>query len=128
MRVLFLEDNELFIEAMLLVFRRAKWTPVHLNTVSAAKNIFDENNFDVVITDLHLAEDGGGSNSGLDFLHYVRERKQSRIPVIVTTGLDLTSEEDILQQGADLFFFKPNIKATPFIQQIKTLVETKKRA
>jgi hypothetical protein len=79
-----------------------------------------------VITDLHV-ENRPGSNlaSGLDLVYYIRDRLKSPIPLVVTTGLELISEPDIIKYGADLFFYKASLNPYDFMAKINELVRTK---
>ncbi len=122
-RILFLEDNPYFIEALMDEFRSLSWPVTHITNIREAKEHFSNEEFDLVISDLHLQDiETGAPNSGLDFIHYIRQRKKSKVPIIVTTGLELISEESIVENEVDLFFYKSELDLKKFISSIKNLI------
>jgi DNA-binding response OmpR family regulator len=123
LRILFLEDNIYFVEALMEVFERLGWLVTHVTSVKSAKDIFSDEKFDLVISDLHLQDlETGTPNSGLDLVHYIRRRRKSQIPLIVTTGLELISKESLLENEVNLFFYKSEFDIKQFIASIEKLV------
>lgn len=123
-RILFLEDNVYFVEAMMEVFSGLGWMVTHVTSVKTAKDIFSEESFDLVISDLHLQDaETGAPNSGLDLIHHIRHRKKSKIPLIVTTGLELISKESMTDNEVNLFFYKSEFDVKTFISSIEKLVQ-----
>ena len=122
LKVLFLEDNDLFVEAINCIFEEQGWIVSHITSVKAAKELFNNKEFDLVISDLHLKDlETGAPNSGLDLVHHIRQRKRSKVPIVVTTGLELVSKETLLDNDINLFYYKSNFDVKTFISNINDL-------
>lgn len=122
MKILFVEDNALFAEALLATVAKAKFSFTTVSSISDAKKAFDSDNYDIVITDIHLKPTPEDSHSsGMDLIHYIRQRKKSSVPIVVTTGLELIEEQDILESGADIFFHKEKLQQEEFLTIIDYL-------
>ncbi len=125
LRVLFLEDNDLFVEAISEIFNQQGWIVTHISSVKLAKELFNTAEFDLVISDLHLKDqETGAPNSGLDLVHHIRQRKRSKIPIVVTTGLELVSKDTLLDNDINLFYYKSNFDVKTFISNIHDLFKS----
>lgn len=115
MKILFVEDNNDFAEALMMTLPKSQFEVTAVDTVSAAIKLFENNEYDVVITDIHLKPTAEAThNSGMDLIYFIRKRKKSRVPIVVTTGLELIEEESILESGADIFFHKEKLQEEDF--------------
>lgn len=122
LKILFLEDNDLFVDAINEIFEQQGWLVTHVTSVKLAKELFNTGEFDLVISDLHLKDlETGAPNSGLDLVHHIRHRKRSKIPIVVTTGLELVSKDTLLDNDINLFYYKSNFDVKNFISNIHDL-------
>jgi nitrogen-specific signal transduction histidine kinase/CheY-like chemotaxis protein len=76
-RVLLVEDNPSAAETLALCLDEYGWQPVHAATVAAAMALADEQDFDIVLTDLGLP-DGSGVEIG--------RALSPRMPVVALSG------------------------------------------
>lgn len=104
MEILFCEDDEAIVSMV-----RFKLTRENIGNVTnaadgrQAKQLLSENNFDLVITDIHMP-----FHSGLEIVTYIRRDLQKDMPIIVLSAEGL--EKTVLQAfdiGANDFITKP---------------------
>ncbi len=108
MRILFVEDNQAFVETLVPLLQERDFDVDVTANITEAIQLFDSRHYDLVISDVHLSEDeAGASASGLALLRHIRKKRDSNVLIAVTTGLELIEESDIKKRGADLFFYKP---------------------
>ncbi len=126
LRILFLEDNEDFAESLADFMQPYGWELVLCRHVREAKRLFETEPFDAVVTDLHVESRSGSLlSSGLDLVDFVRDRLKSKIPLIVTTGLELISEKNVIDHGADLFYYKSTLNPNAFRKEVEELIQRK---
>lgn len=126
MKILFVEDNNDFAEALVLNLSKSHFEITTVETVSEAIKHFENNHYDIIITDIHLKPSmEANQNSGMDLIYYLRVRKKSGIPIVVTTGLELIEESSILDSGADIFFHKEKLQDEDFATILEYLMAFK---
>lgn len=100
-RVLIAEDEESFVEALVIGLEREGFTVTVARDGAEALELFDENGFDLVLLDVMLPR-----ISGLDVCRVIRGK--STVPIIMVTAK--TTEIDTvvgLEVGADDYVAKP---------------------
>lgn len=118
-RILVLEDEIDFAEIMSIYLKKHGYSYELVHNLSDAKKVFDNNTFDLVLTDLMLP-DGSGS----DFCKYIRET--STIPLIVISCLDDdTTIVNNFSFGADDYITKP-LQPAQFIARIEANIRRTK--
>lgn len=100
-RVLIVDDDPMLLKAMTRALRG--YDIVAVETLSEAERILGEDDFDVVITDLHL-----GARAGTELVHWIDKRAQARPGIIVSTGATLALEEETaLEKAGHRVLHKP---------------------
>lgn len=85
-------------EALCEILTSKSYFVTHRSSVTEGLAQFEKTAFDLLIMDLHLKPKiSGESASGIDLIYNIRHRKKSEIPIIVTTGLELVTPEEILR-------------------------------
>lgn len=98
---LVVEDDYLIghaVEQWLIKEGRVQWA----QSVSAAKQMLDETEFDIVLLDIGLPD-----GSGLEVLKYIKRRRSSVGVLIMTAYGDIDSRVQGLDLGADDYLVKP---------------------
>jgi len=99
--IFILEDDEDLADGICLSLESPELCFTKCNTISDAKKILKQNNFDLLILDINLPD-----GSGLEFCREIR--KTGQIPIALLTARDM--EPDIvagLECGADDYITKP---------------------
>lgn len=123
MKILFLEDNADFAEAMVTVLESLEHSVDYTNSIPKAIDLFDTHSYDAVITDIHLKGPENDHVSGFELIRHIRHRAHSDIVIAMTTGLDLIDPELVSRRGVDIFHYKPiKIGFPKFIDEIVHLV------
>ena len=100
-KILLIEDDRTLGSGIRLALQNTSLQITLCHTLTEGRNVFDRENFDLVILDINLPD-----GSGLDLLNEVR--KISTVPIILLTANDM--EMDIvtgLESGADDYITKP---------------------
>lgn len=104
-KILIIEDDEMLNSGLCYNMELAGYEIGSAMTISVAKSLYQEKNWDLLLVDVNLPD-----GNGFDFGKWVRE--QSKVPLIFLTGNDL--DENVLEgfdAGADDYITKPfNIK------------------
>jgi DNA-binding NtrC family response regulator len=81
----------------------------HADTVDSALEILTREHIDAVSLDVRLPDPKGQDRSGLTLLAYLRSTDEyAHLPVLIFTGVPLSSEEEGLIQGHNAqVFYKP---------------------
>src|SRR3978361_2312242 len=100
-RVLVVEDEESFSDALSYMLRREGYEVEVAETGPDALNLFDRNGADLVLLDLMLP--------GLSGTEVCRElRNRSKVPIIIVTARDTEVDKGVgLELGADDYVTKP---------------------
>ncbi len=102
MRVLLVEDDAMFADALTLALEELDFAVTLVQEVDAAKVLLLEHAFTIVLLDIGLHR-----GSGLDVLRFVRRRGDA-VPVILITARDALSDRiHGLDLGADDYVIKP---------------------
>ena len=86
----------------------------------SATRCLDENQYDVVITDLHLSPQAPGEGMGV--LAHARRRYPAACIVMLTANAAPTAEAEAKRRGVDLFATKPVA-----LQQLGHFIDTMRR-
>lgn len=101
-RVLIVEDEAVLRLTFSQFLEEEGYEPVAVETYAAALSVLDEEDFDVVVTDIVLP-----GKTGVDLLHAVRERELG-IPVIIITGEPtVETASEAVRLGAFDYLAKP---------------------
>jgi len=102
MRVLLVEDDAMFADALTLALEELDFAVTLVQQADAAKVLLLEHAFTIVLLDIGLHR-----GSGLDVLRFVRRRGDA-VPVILITARDALSDRiKGLDLGADDYVIKP---------------------
>ncbi len=113
MKILIVDDEPEICELFSLELQDEGWSTCVASNGSKAFEIVQENDIDVVISDVRMP---GGD--GIELLRRIKERNLNSPEVILVTGFaDITSDEAI-KKGAKAVFAKP-IDFAAIIRAIK---------
>lgn len=118
MNILVCEDNILTLKAIEFSLRKAGWNVYKAEDGIKAVNILNEEQVDLVITDINMPY-----NKGLELIRHVNTRMDPKIPVIVITGI--TNEETrahAMELGARGYLTKP-FDPKEMLKMVKSLLE-----
>jgi DNA-binding response OmpR family regulator len=102
-RILVVEDNKLILETIAQSLSREGYEIVKAMDGQECLKLLDENNFDLLITDLYMP-----FINGLELLSMLQEQGRKSMPVLVLSAGG--NEENVLKAvelGADDFMIKP---------------------
>jgi diguanylate cyclase (GGDEF)-like protein len=105
-RVLVLEDSQSQREMVVSILQDAGLDVDAYPTVEEGKNAFEENDYDIVITDIILA----GKQSGLDMVNVVRRRMDNKgdTPIMAMTyNDDVARRIELFRIGVNDYLAKP---------------------
>jgi len=108
------DDEEPILFAMHDYFTAHGWQVDCAQAIEEAKSLADANEYDVVITDLHLT--GVHEAEGLDLVRFVRSRGSAKV-IVFTAYATNELEQSALQLGAHAFLQK----TTPIAEIAKLL-------
>ncbi|MEO9507916.1 MAG: response regulator [Nonlabens ulvanivorans] len=98
-RILYVEDNEIDTELLLMCFSRYKFTqPIVIDvaeTIEEAKMLFDKNLHQLALIDWNLPD-----GEGIEVAEFIREKHQT-LPLFVLSGL-LTSSHEFRAKQANV--------------------------
>ena len=127
MNILFLEDNEEFAEALMIILESLNHRADLTASVNEAIRLFSLNAYDAVITDIHLKGEDQKTSSGFELVKTIRHKRKSNVVIAATSGLELLEEQQIKKRGVDIFYHKPvHIGLKQFINEIEKLVSERK--
>jgi DNA-binding response OmpR family regulator len=102
-RILVVEDNKLILETIAQSLSREGYEIIKAMDGKECLRLLDENNFDLLITDLYMP-----FINGLELLSMLQEQGRKTMPVLVLSAGG--NEENVLkafEMGADDFMIKP---------------------
>jgi DNA-binding response OmpR family regulator len=118
MRVLVCEDNTLTLRSIEYVLKNAGFDVVKANDGEQGIRILDEEEVDLVITDINMPY-----TKGLELVRHVNTDMEKKIPVIIVTGITLEeTREHALELGASGFLTKP-LDLDVLVETVKSLFE-----
>src|SRR5882724_12634156 len=101
-KVIVLEDDPIVRKNLEIVLRRRRYDVAAVETIAAAREYLEKDNFDVVFADVRLP-DGDGTS----LLKAVQERAQKPL-VVITTGFgSVESAVECMKNGAFDYLLKP---------------------
>jgi len=104
-RILFVDDEKAFLIVSKKLLTR-DWVEVHTaETKDEALAMIDENEYDVVITDIRLT--GVFGKEGIDILRYVKEHKPQTHVILITGYGSPAIKKKAIALGAAYYFEKP---------------------
>jgi len=112
--LMIVDDEEPIIFSMHDYFTEHGWEVDCARALDEAKDLANANDYDVVITDLHLTGTRGAE--GLELVSYLRGRRRARVIVLTAYGTG-ELERVALARGADAF-----VQKTMPISEIAQLV------
>lgn len=105
--ILLIEDSQSIADLVLSLFQENNSNIQHVTQISDMKSVFDNQEFDLVITDYYLH----GDETGDDVINYVREFNcvdRSKTPILVISGESNQQKRTaFLKNGANDFILKP---------------------
>lgn len=103
MRILIVEDDDLFAEILQTFVEANKCTPIVVNTLEAAKQQLTSSVFQFVLLDNRLPD-----GDGLHFIQTIKEMSPIPLPVMMITADDNQNViSEAFNLGADDFLIKP---------------------
>ncbi len=124
-RILYIEEQNSVATNTVALFESYQANVDHVATLAQAKEKFNHNDYDLVITDYYLQD----NETGEDIVHFVRSDRnidKARIPIlIVTAESDQTKRTAFLRNGANDFIIKP-YDDDELIVRSSNLIENKK--
>jgi diguanylate cyclase (GGDEF)-like protein len=108
-RVLYVEDSATVAQLTMHILNSEQLDVTHFTTAEAALTSFQQEDYDLVITDMLLE----GEQTGMGFVRAIRSMSgdKSRVPVLVVSGEeDKARSIEVLRQGANDFINKPIVK------------------
>lgn len=131
--ILLVEDQKSIADVVIALFESYQATIDHVTYLSEAKEKFNTNNYDLVITDFYLKD----KETGDDVINFVRGFKdgtKSNIPILVVSSeADQTKRTALLRNGANDFIIKPYdedelvVRASNLIKNKKVQEQAKKQ-
>ncbi|MCP4314065.1 MAG: response regulator [Bacteroidetes bacterium] len=103
MRILVCEDNPLTLRSIEYVLKNAGFDVVMAKDGDQGIRILNEEKVDLVITDINMPY-----TKGLELVRHVNTNLETKIPVIIVTGITLEeTREHAIELGAKGFLTKP---------------------
>lgn len=122
MKILVCEDDVMTQKAIEHKLNSENFDVVKAADGEEAVNVLENNNIDLIITDLHMPK-----LDGLELINYVRNEKNKNIPIIMLTRVGV--EETVLRAfelGADDYVTKPFSPNELILRVKKVLLKVKK--
>ena len=104
-RLLLVEDNTSTRFAIRAFFQRVGYSVDAAADHATASQLLDDNEYEVVITDLNLG--APPSNEGMDIVSQARRRQAHACVIMLTAFGSAAVEDEARRRGADLFCAKP---------------------
>ena len=103
MKCLILDDSNVTLFVTQNILETLNFDVLSAKNLDEAYNHIDNQDLDLIITDIHLERE-----SGVDLIREVKTHINKDIPIIVLTGVeDKQQKEDILKMGIDDYLLKP---------------------
>lgn len=117
-KLLLLEDSDDFIENIVSLFNMFVKTTFIAKDISSAEKILNEENIDIIVSDIHLKNE-----NGLDFIHKIRQTDQ-KIPIVVLSGY---KDENLLFRAMTLNLAGYLVKPINFKSLVDVFQECSKK-
>ncbi|HET8752921.1 MAG TPA: response regulator transcription factor [Salinimicrobium sp.] len=103
MKIFFAEDDALTRKSLIYFLETKNHEVVHSADGEDAVKVLEQENFDLIITDLNMPKIGG-----MELIHIIRNQLHLETPVIVLTASGVEQTElDAFDIGASEFITKP---------------------
>ena len=123
--ILLIEEQHSVAASIISLFENYQACVDHVTHLSAAKEKFTENDYDLVITDFYLKNKEIGDEV-INFVRDFNEGNKARIPILVVSSeIDQTKRTALLRNGANDFIIKP-YDEDELIVRSSNLIENKK--
>jgi DNA-binding NtrC family response regulator len=103
-KILIIEDESTLRESLKRVFQREGYQVEAVDSAEPALELFEENNYDLILTDIILP-----GITGIELLKRVREANPEQIVIIMTAFASLETAVETLRAGAYDYIVKPII-------------------
>lgn len=117
MKILICEDNKMASRTMSVVLEREGYQTTTAEDGNVAIGMLNENNYDLVIVDIHLPY-----HSGLELVKYLRSDLQKKTPVLIVSAF---SDPQVQKQAGELgvngYIIKP-FNPDELIRMISSLI------
>ncbi len=118
MRILICEDNKLALKTISVVLEREGFESETVENGSDAISILQNNNYDMVIIDIHLPY-----HSGLELVKFMRSDLKLNTPVLIVTAFsDPQMQHQASELGIDGYILKP-FNPTDLISKIRNILK-----
>ena len=101
-RLLIVEDEETLCQSLKRVLEREGYTVDTFNNAESAREVFEAEFYDVIITDIILP-----GMTGIELLKKIKERLPEQIVIIMTAYASLETAVEALRHGAYDYVVKP---------------------
>jgi len=120
-RILVCEDDIMMQKAIIAKLNSDGYEVHAVSNGQAAINTLEKENFDLVITDLHMPH-----VTGMEIIHFIKTEKDEALPVLVISKDTLEDTvQDAYSLGVDDFINKP-LRPTILSVKVKKLLSIKK--
>ena len=123
--ILLIEEQHSVAASIISLFENYQACVDHVTHLSAAKEKFTENDYDLVITDFYLKNKEIGDEV-INFVRDFNEGNKARIPILVVSSeIDQTKRTALLRNGANDFITEPYDR-DELIVRSSSLIDNKK--
>jgi len=103
MKILICEDNKMASRTISVVLEREGYQTTTAEDGNLAIGLLDNNNYDLVIVDIHLPY-----HSGLELVKYLRSDLQKKTPVLIVSAFsDVQIQKQAGELGVNGYIIKP---------------------
>ncbi len=103
MKILVCEDNPIALKTIEFTLIKAGYEVLQAADGEQGINLLDSQQVDLVITDINMP-----FTKGLELVQYINTRMNSRVPVIIISGINLKETQDHARElGARGYLTKP---------------------
>lgn len=115
--ILVVEDEHGISGAVKIKLENEGYSVLEADSVASAMKLYDANDISLVWLDHYLR----GHQTGLDFIEYVKSKKND-VPVLVVTNTASSNEKySYLKLGADRYYVKTNYSLNELVEAVKEL-------
>lgn len=114
--ILVVDDDKDFQELISIYLNIRGYEVLRADNGVDAMGILDSENVHVIITELMLP-----MVDGFRFLQWLRQEAKSSLPVLVLTAKEGSSEEYMIEAGADAILYKP-VKGPEILEKLEEIL------
>ncbi len=119
-KILLIDDEENLLKTISLNLEKFNFKVTCAANIETAIQIFNDNNFDVILCDLKIKNSIGG----IDFLEIVRKKDPDIIFILITAYGNIENAVKAMKMGANDFIVKP-VDIEGLVDNIKILLNKK---